>query len=144
MTRRPFSLSRTLIGAVLGAVFGMIVLLLSANITVELLGGDEPAGTVGEILLLFGIPVVLVLGAVLGGYAFGRRSRAVFVAIAGALVGMIAIFIVAVPISIIYAGALDRTGVLFLLFYGMPVAIGLGAVIGKRRFGRGAADDTPE
>ena len=138
MPPRQFSWLRALVGAGLGAILGMIVLSISAYVIGALLGGDEPAGAVASIVLMYGAPVALVVGAVIGGQGYGFRERGVLAATGGALLGIIAIFIIAIPVSIVYGGALDRTGVGYLLFYGMPIAIVLGAVLGRRRFGRPA------
>jgi hypothetical protein len=144
MPPRLFSWFRVLVGAVLGGILGMIVLSISAYVIGALLGGDEPAGTVASILLMYGAPVALAVGAMVGGQGYGYRDRRVFAATGGALLGMIAIFIIAIPVYIVYGGALDRTGVGYLLFYGIPIAIVFGAVQGRRRFGRPSASAPTE
>jgi len=57
-------------------------------------------------------------------------------AVAGAFLGVVLIYLLAIPVSIIYGGAEDRTGVLGLLGCGLPIAVCLGARWGWRRFDR--------
>jgi hypothetical protein len=136
MSARNFSWGRLLGGAVLGGICGMVMLTICAYATGALLGSDEPAGTTASIMVLYGTPIGLVVGVVLGGQAFGFLDRRLFAAIGGGLLGIVGTYLIAIPVSIVYGGALDRTGVLYVLGYGLPIAVVLGAVWGRRRFDR--------
>jgi hypothetical protein len=136
MTARVFSWSRLLGGAALGAICAVVILLICANITGMLLGGGETAGIIGEIMMFLGAPVALVAGAVLGGRAWGYMDLRLLAAVGGAMLGVIMIYLLAIPVYIVYGGALDPTGVGNLLFYGVPIAVFFGARWGWREFDR--------
>jgi hypothetical protein len=136
MSRRKLSWPRLLGGAVIGAIFGQVVMTSCAYATGALLGGDEPAGTVAEIMLMYGSPLALAVGTVLGGQTFGFLDRRLFATIGGAILGVVVTYVAAIPVSIVYGGALDTSGVMFLLGYGLPLAVAVGAIWARRRYRR--------
>jgi hypothetical protein len=144
MTAQGFSWPRLFGGAALGAICGVVLLFICADVAGQLLGGDEPAGTAAFVMILWGAPVALVVGAVLGGRVWGYMDRRLLAAVAGAFLGVVLIYLLAIPVSIVYGGAEDRTGVLGLLGYGGPIAVFLGARWGWRRFDRARHATLPE
>jgi hypothetical protein len=136
MSARNFSWFRLFGGAAAGGVVGEIMLLVCTNISAMLLGGDEAAGTAGEIMIFLGAPVALVVGAVLGGRILGYMDLRLLAAVGGAMLGVVMIYLLAIPVYIVYGGALDPTGVGCTLFYGGPFAVFFGARWGRREFDR--------
>ena len=136
MTAQKLSWLRLLGGAAVGAACSVIILFICAGVAGQLLGGDEGAGTLASIMIFLGTPVALVAGAVIGGRVWGWMDRRLLAAVGGAMLGVVVTYLLAVPVSIIYGGAIDPNGVGYLLFYGLPIAMILGGRWGWRRFGR--------
>lgn len=136
MTAQDFSWSRLFCGALLGAVAGAVILFIGAGLAGQLLGGDEPAGTAAMVMIFLGTPVALVVGAVLGGRIWGFMDIRLLAAVGGAMLGVVVTYLLAIPVYIVYGGALDPTGVGYTLFYGGPIAVVLGARWGWREFDR--------
>ena len=136
MTARDFSWLRLLGGGAIGAACSVIILFICALATSQLLGGDEGAGTLASVMIYVGTPVALVAGAAIGGRVWGWMDLRLLAAVGGAMIGLVVIYLLAIPVSIIYGGAIDPDGVGYLLFYGLPIAVILGARWGWRRFER--------
>lgn len=136
MTAHDISWTRLLCGAALGAIAGVVILFIGAGLAGQLLGGDEPAGTAAMVMIFLGTPVALVVGAVLGGRIWGYMDLRLLSAVGGAMLGVVMTYLLAIPVYIVYGGALDPTGVGYTLGYGGPVAVFLGARWGWRRFDR--------
>jgi hypothetical protein len=73
---------------------------------------------------------------VLGGRIWGFLDLRLLAAVGGAMLGIVVIYLLTIPVSIVYGGAIDPTGVGYTLFYGGPIAVVLGARWGWRRFDR--------
>lgn len=144
MTAQILSWLRLLGGAAVGALLGFVILFICAGVAGQLLGGDEPAGTAAFIMILWGTPVAVVVGAVLGGRIWGYLDLRLLAAVGGAFVGVVLIYLLGIPVSIVYGGAEDRTGVLTLLGCGLPIAVFLGARWGWRRFESARQSALPE
>ena len=144
MTAHDISWTRLLCGAALGAIAGVVILFIGAGLAGQLLGGDEPAGTAAMVMIFLGTPVALVVGAVLGGRIWGYRDRRMLAAVGGAMLGVVMTYLLAIPVYIVYGGALDRTGVGYTLFYGGPIAVFIGARWGWRKFDRVRPAALPE
>jgi hypothetical protein len=144
MTAHGVSWSRLFCGALIGAVAGAVILFIGAGLAGQLLGGDEPAGTAAMVMIFLGTPVALVVGAVLGGRIWGFMDLRLLAAVGGAMLGVVVIFLLAIPVYIVYGGSLDRTGVGYTLFYGGPIAVFIGARWGWREFNRVWRSSLPE
>lgn len=136
MTRQGFSWPRLVGGAALGAIGAEVLLFICAGLAGELLGGDEPAGTFAAVMIFVGTPFALVVGAALGGRICGYMDLRLLAAVGGAMLGVVVIYLLAIPVNIVYGGAIDPSGVGYTLFYGGPIAVVLGARWGWRRFDR--------
>src|SRR3954452_16789738 len=99
MPSPEFSWGRLVGGAVLGGICGVVMLTICEYATGALLGGDEPAGTSASMMLMYGTPIGLIVGAVLGGQAFAFLDHRLFATIGGGVLGIVATYLLAVPVS---------------------------------------------
>jgi hypothetical protein len=69
------SVVRAIAGAIGGAVFGMIIVFVVANATTAAIG-NEGGWALGFAMVMWGVPIALIVGAILGGRAAaaGRSS----------------------------------------------------------------------
>src|SRR5690242_16065172 len=101
MTAQKLSWLRLLGGAAVGALLGVVILFICAGVAGQLLGGDESAGTLAFVMILWGTPVALVVGAVLGGRAWGWMDLRLLAAVGGGLAAVVLIDLLAIPVSIV-------------------------------------------
>lgn len=67
-----------IVGATIGAIAGAIIVMVIATAVAKAIG-NEGGGVLGMIMLLYGVPIAVVVGAVLGGWAVAAgRSSAIF------------------------------------------------------------------
>ena len=140
MTAQRLSWLRLLGGAAVGAACSVIILFICAGVAGQLLGGDEPAGTLASVMIFLGTPVALIVGAVLGGRIWGWMDLRLFAAVGGAFLGIVLIYLLAIPVYLVYGGTLE---LLNLLGYGGLIAVFLGARWGWRRFERARQSALP-
>ncbi|HET9011945.1 MAG TPA: hypothetical protein VFN38_09025 [Gemmatimonadaceae bacterium] len=100
MSSRIVTTLRVIAGAIVGAIVGSIIVLVIASAVAEALGRDG-GGAVGMIMMFYGVPLAILVGGILGGWAAGRgRSSGIFrftAVTALALTGLAIMLAIALP-----------------------------------------------
>lgn len=84
MSSRIVTTLRVIAGAIVGAIVGSIIVLVVSTAVAEALGsaesiGRQGGGVAGMIMMFYGVPLAIVVGAILGGWAAGTgRATSIF------------------------------------------------------------------
>ena len=103
MSSRIFATLRVIAGAIVGAIAGSLLVLVVSTVVAEAIGrvegiGHEGGGVAGMIMMLYGVPLAIVVGAILGGWAAGTGRASSIVRFT---VGALALTVLAIVLSLV-------------------------------------------